>query len=562
MTRDYAAIAWQYAANVVSGEIPNGKWAIKACARSLRDRDNQNAIDFPFIFDEAKAVKVCTFIERLPHIKGILAGKLIHLENWQVWVVSQIFGWIHANGYREGIRRFRRAYIEVGRGNAKSTLSSAIGLWMLTADGDGGAEVYSCATTQDQARIVFDTARAMARSPVAKKLMDHLGVEVLAHSIAVVESNSMFVPLAADSKSQDGLNISLCVIDELHAHKTRDLFDVIVTGCGKREQSLLFAITTAGTNRAGICFEQHLYLRKILDQVAEDESQFGCIWSGDEDDDFRDSKVWKKANPNFAISVDPSHLENEARKAGIMPAAQNNFRTKHICQWVSASSAWMDMTIWNRCGDDTLKLEDFDGRDCFLGLDLASVSDLAAKVYLFPEQIDGETHYTLFGTYYLSDAAIRDGRNSQYEGWEISGYLTSTEGDVTSYQRIEDDIKADLKRFKVIELAFDPHQAAQMIQNLQGEDITAVQISQTVMNLSAPTKELERLARTGRLHHDNNPVLAWAASNVVVRVDTNENVKPRKEREENKIDPIIATINALARAMLHQPEIGDLLILI
>lgn len=566
MTRDYAVLGWQYAEDVVSGAIPNGRWAIKACERSLRDRARQASDSFPYTFDVAMGAKVCAFAEHLPHVKDSLsqasgdetrrklAGTLIHLEDWQCWLLMQLFGWKHASGPRKGLRRFRHAYIEVGRGNAKSTLSSCIALYCLAADNDGGATVLSCATTRDQAAIVWGDSAAMARSPIARPMMDHLGVKVHAHSISVQKSNSSFVSLSSKATTLDGFSVSLAVIDECHAHKTRDLWDVVVTGCGKREQSLCLGITTAGTNRFGICYEQHTYLTKILDEVTESEDHFGCIWSADEGDDFRDIASWRKANPNFGISVDQSYLASEARKAEIMPAAQNNFRTKHLCQWVSSSSAWMDMDIWNRCADPSLKIEDFIGEEVFLGVDLASVSDIAAKVYLFSKLIDGEKHYFLFGKYYLSEAAVKDGRNSQYEGWQISGELTQTPGDVTDYDQIEDEIIADLKNYTVKELAFDSWQAQHMIQDLQALGVAAVEVRQGVKSLSAPMKQLERLARTGRLHHDGNHVLAWAASNVRAESDSNDNIKPTKDREENKIDPIVAAISALARAMLFENQ--------
>lgn len=546
--KDYAAIGLQYARDVVSGKIPNGKIAIKACQRSLRDHEREN---FPFVFDEQKATKVCRFIEALPHVKGKHAGKTIKLEPWQIWAVSEIFGWIHASGFRQGLRRFRRVYIEVGRGNAKSTLSSALGLYMLSADGEGGAEVYAAATTRDQARIVFKDARIMALSPVCQKVTSKLGIQVHAHSITQERTNSMFTSLAADAKSQDGLNISLAIIDECHAHKTRDLWDVIETGCGKREQSIMLAITTAGTNKTGICYEQHTYLTKILDQVVDDESQWGCIWSADDDDDFRDHEVWRKANPNFGVSVDPSYLEGLARKVEVTPAAQNNFRTKHLCQWVSASSSWMDMDIWSKCGNPKLKLENYLDKECFIGLDLASVSDICAKVYLFPELRDDEMHYVLFGTYYLSEGAINDGRNSQYTGWQIEGHLTQHPGDIVDYGLIEDDLREDLTKFTVKEIGFDPYQSQSLAQSLQEDGATCVEVRPNVLNFSAPMKELERLARTGRLHHDGNPVLNWCASNVVCYTDAKDNIYPRKDVVENKIDAIVATITALARALTY-----------
>lgn len=554
--RDCAAIGWDYAERVANGEIPNGTWAVKAAQRALDDRQHLDR----FRFDPVKANRVTAFIERLTHTKGKLGGKLIKLEPWQCFVLSQAFGWLHDGGDRDGLRRFRTVHLEVGRGNGKSCLSSGVCLYMLAADGEMGAEVYASATSAAQSRIVFNDAVAMVRAAASKKLMDVLGVEAHANTITVQKRNSKFAPTSSEYSTMDGFNIHLSVIDELHAMPDRGLYDVIVTGAGKRPQSMIWSITTAGSDRTGICYEQRTYLTKILDHVTADETMFGCIWCANPDDDWLDERSWIKANPNYNVSVEGSYIASLAKKAEVMPAAQANFRVKHLCQWVSASNAWMDMGKWFACTDDTLKLEQFEGRDVFIGTDLASVSDLSAKVYIFPATVNGEQHYTIFGAYYLSEAAIADGRNSQYKGWEIDGHLTSTPGDATDYGQIEAELENDLTRFKVKEIAFDPYQAQQMMQNLQAKGANVVEVRPNVLNFSAPMKHLEMLTRTKRLHHDGNPVLCWAASNVVCYTDAKDNIYPRKEREEAKIDPIVATIMALARAMLEQQkDWGDLI---
>lgn len=562
MAIDYTIRGWQYARDVVSTKIPNGRLAIAACERSLRDLKNQKTPQFPYEFNTTKANKVCRFIECLPHVKGELAGKLIILEPWQIWCVMQIFGWVHSGGLRDGLRRFRRIYLEVGRGNAKSTLSSAIGLYCLTAD-EHQANVFSCATTRDQARLVWNDAKAMAESSnsLTRKMMEQLGVTTLAHSIIVEKKNSSFVTTSSDAKSQDGLNISLAIVDECHAHNTRDLWDVMMTGCGKRAQSLLLAITTAGNNRAGICYEVHTTMTKILNQIAEDETQFGCIWSADPEDDFKLPDTWQKANPNYNISVDPSHLENQARNAIITPAAQDAFRTKHLCQWVSSSSAAFDLRKWKECEDTRLRLADFEGRDVFIGVDLASVSDLAAKVYIFPELSGDLPEYYLFAQFYLSEDAIRSGKNSQYEGWKITGELTETMGNVTDYGIIEGDLKDDCKKFNVQEIAFDPYQAQQMMQNMMAYGAQCVEVRPQVMNFSEPMKELDRLSRsydqrtgTSRLHWDGNEVMRWCVGNCVNYKDAKDNIYPRKDNDDDKIDGVVAAIMALNRALFYVSE--------
>jgi phage terminase large subunit-like protein len=387
--RDYAAIAEQYARDVVAGTVLACKWTIAACQRQLLDLARAESPDFPYRYEPARGARVCRFIELLKHIKGKWARTPIRLEAWQVFILMTVFSWVwatkaHADpeiAARDGTRRFRTVYVEVPRKNAKSTLTSGVGLYMLGLDGEGGAECYSAATTRDQAKIVWNDARTMALR--CEEYRDRFGVEVGAHAITVPESSSKFVPLAADEDSLDGLNVHFAAIDELHAHKTRGLVDVLETATGSRTQSLLWEITTAGSNRAGICYEQRTYLTKLLQHVAADESFFGIIYTIDDEDDWTDPAVWAKANPNYGVSVFPDDLARLCRKAQEMPSAQGNFLTKRLNVWVNADTTWMDMRAWDKCADPNLSIEDFVGERSICALDIASKVDLAAKVHVF-----------------------------------------------------------------------------------------------------------------------------------------------------------------------------------
>lgn len=551
-TEDHVAKATAYIDGVLSGTLPSCKWVKLACERQRSDLARQGAEGFPYRFDPALGGKVCRYIGLLPHLKGPKAGQCIVLEPWQCFVLTTAFGWVNDGGPFDGKRRFRRAYIEVPRGNGKSALSSGVALYCLTADGESGAEIYSSATTRDQARIVFRDSQGMARK--VGPMMDKLGVEVLADAITVLRTGSVYKALSAEGNTLDGLNIHCAVVDELHAHRTREVYDVLETGAGKRDQSLIWAITTAGFNRAGICYEQRTYLTKILDRVATDESYFGCVWTIDDGDDWTDEATIAKANPNWGVSVMPNYVMQLRTKAMQTPSAVNNFLTKHCNMWVNADTAWMDMRAWERCADESLNLDDFAGEPCIIGLDLASKTDIAAKIRLFQREIDGTRHYYVFGQYYLPEMAVFDGRNSQYGGWEIEGRLKTTQGDVLDFRAIEDDLLEDSKLFRVTDVAFDPAQAHQLVQNMQEKGLNMVEYRATVLNFSEPMKELEALARSGRLHHDGDPVLAWMVSNTVCHVDVKDNIYPRKERLENKIDGVVATIMALGRALTAEPQ--------
>lgn len=537
MSRDYVEIATNYAKQVVSGEILACQLVKQACQRQLEDLKRE----FEYTFDHEKATRICKFVELLPHIKGEWARqkRLIELEPWQIFILTTVFGWVDADGFR----RFKTVYTEIPRKNAKSTLSSGVGLYLLAADGEEGAEIISGATTRDQARIVWNDAKRMAEKTTG--LQTRFGVETAAQSIFVDKTSSTFKPVSRDQGgNHDGLNVHGGIIDELHAHKTRDLFDVIETATGARRQPLLWLITTAGFNRAGICYEQRAYSKKILESSVNDDEYFAIIYTIDDEDDWTDPKNWEKANPNWGKSVNPEDIARKARKAMEMTAAQNNFLTKHLNMWVNADTAWMDMRAWDACANPSISLDDFEGQSCYLALDLASKLDIASLAIVFK----GEEKTTVFVKNYLPEEAAEQGSNSQYSGWVREGRITATEGNTTDYAYIEDDLRELASRFKVMEVGFDPWQANYLAVRLMEEGLPMVEIRQTVANMSEPMKELEALVVSGKLQHDGCPVLTWMISNVVAHSDAKSNIYPRKEFPENKIDGVVAAIMAIGRA--------------
>ena len=548
----YTKEAKKYAEAVVAGEIPACRWVQLACQRQLDDLARFKGKGSPYRFNPkltdrigktyAPADNLCAFIERLPHVKGPLAGTAITLEPWQVFILSTVYGWVKS----DGTRRFRRAYIEVPRGNAKSTLSSAVALYMLAADGEGGAEVYSLATTRDQARIVFGDAQTMARK--SSGFRSRFGVAVGAHNMHVLATGSKFEALSAEGSTLDGLNIHFGCVDELHAHKTRTVYDVVETGTGKRDNSLLWVITTAGSNRAGICYEVRTFVTKLLDGVVQDDSQFGIVYGLDDGDAWDTETALIKANPNWGISVRPEVLGPLQAKAMQLPSAINNFKTKHLNEWVNADTAWMDMRAWDACANSGLDLDVFEGQPCWIGLDLASKTDIAALMLIFqhPEISDA---YVAFGKYYLPEDTVNGAGNSQYPGWMRTGRLTVTPGNVIDFSWIEADLLDMASRFGIQAVAFDPFQATQLSTRMLSEGLPMIEVRPTVLNFSEPMKTVEALVLQKKLIHDGDPVLAWMASNVVAHLDAKDNIYPRKERPENKIDGIVALIMAISRAI-------------
>jgi phage terminase large subunit-like protein len=551
----YLERAVRYAEDVTAGRELAGKLERLACARFLADLERQGRADFPFVLDEALGSRACRFQELLPHIKGEWArpiyvdGKLqyakLQLEPWQIFCELQLFGWVH---HETKLRRFRRSYEEVARKNAKSTRAAARLLYLLTADKEPGAHVYSAATTGEQAREVFDVMRNMAlREP---EFLARFGVEVGKHDITVPSTASSGKPLNAEGSTLDGLNVHAAVIDELHAHKTRAVYDVIDSATGARSQPLISMITTAGSDRAGICYEQREYTRKILERVHQDETWFGVIYTLDPEDDWREPSTWRKANPNLGISVKTDDLEAAARKAMATPSAVGGFLTKRLNVWVNADHAWMDMQAWDRCADPALDVDQVKHLPCWVPLDLASKVDIAAAPLLFVDEASGMHYLITRGRFWLPERAVESGTNSQYDGWVRSGHLVATPGEVTDYDAIEAQLRTDACTVADLrEIPFDPFQATQLSGHLLAEGLPMVEMRPTVLNFSEPMKQLEALVLQGKLRHDANPAMDWMMSNVVCHRDAKDNIYPRKERNEAKIDGPVAAIMGLGRAM-------------
>jgi phage terminase large subunit-like protein len=456
-------------------------------------------------------------------------------------------------------------YIEVPRGNGKSALSSPVGLYMMTADNEMGAEVYSAATSRDQAKIVFDVAKMMAN--MAPDFKQQIGVGCFAHHMEHKDSGSFFKPLSTEGNHLDGLNIHAGIVDELHAHKNREVYDVLVTGIGKRLQSMLWMITTAGFDTGGVCYEERTYMESVLLREVDDDSVFGIMYTLDEWDDWTQPASWEKANPCWGTAVRPEIVEQLAKKAMTIPSFQNNFRTKHLNQWMNADSVWMDMVKWDNASNPHVKMDQMQGMftECFVGIDLASKKDLAAVSYLFT--LDDESceilkvpfgnKYILFTQFYLPQEAAEQGENSQYLGWVHDGYIKATPGNVTDFATIEEDVIKNCKKFEIEEVAFDPWQSTQMAQNMQKHGLEPIEYRNTVATMSEPMKAFDALIISDKMVHEGNPCMRWNVANTVCHFDAKDNIFPRKTRVENKIDGVVATIMALGRATLHDEDTGS-----
>jgi len=508
-----------------------------------------------FWFDKAAADRVVMFFEKLlVHSKGEWAGQPFVLQPWQRDdIVRPLFGWKRA----DGLRRYRRAYIELPRKNGKSTLAAGIGNYLLFADDEPGAEIYSAAADREQAGMVFDEAKAMVE---ASKALSRYG-KPYKRSIVVKRTRSSYKVLSADAYTKHGLNAHGILFDELHAQPNRDLWDVLNTSTGSRRQPLMVMITTAGYDLESICWEQHEYARQVLEGVIEDPTFFAYIAAAGENDDWTDPMVWAKANPGLGVTLKLDYLEAECARALASPAYQNTFRRLHLDQWTSQEERWLPMEEWNACN---AALPDLTGRVCFGGLDLATSTDIAAFVLCFPPEEDDEPFWWLPFFWIPEENMIERARRDKvpYDAWVRDGFLTATPGNVIDYGFIEAKIAELDTQYLIEEVAFDRWGATQISQDLEAAGISMVQFGQGYQSMSHPTKELLRLVKGHKLGHGGQPVLRWMADNLRVSTDAAENVKPVKAtanraNTKKRIDGMVAGIMALDRALRYAPSVYE-----
>lgn len=558
----------EYIDEVTGNPSGHCKWEQLAVKRYLNDLKTGEKRGLYFDKDAAKYA--LDFFDYIKHSKGEWAGNTLELEPWQQFQIWNIFGWKKKKDDR---RRFTTVYDEEPRKNGKSTKMSAIGLFMFIADGEPGAECYVAATKKDQALIIFDeSVRMVKASPQLSKL-----VKIVRHNMSIINTASKFEPLGADKDTLDGLNMHCGIIDELHAHKTRGVWDVLDTATGSRSQALIAAITTAGYDRTSICWEQHEYAEKILEGVIEDDSFFCMIFTIDEEDiksgNYFDEAIWRKANPNYGISVKPDDFKKVANKAKELPSQLNTFLRLKLNVWTQAESRWFTKEKWDACAGD-FKEEDLVGKTCFSALDLSSTNDITALVHVFPIELEKEIEleieiidengelkpfkiqtkykYQVISRFFLPEATIMlrtKKARVPYDVWVRDGYIMKTPGTVIDYAYVLKKFDEDAQKFSIKELAYDRWGAVKIIPEMQSRGIEVVQFGQGFRDMSPASKDFERLLLSRTLEHGNNPVLNWMASNVVVEQDAAGNIKPSKEKSSEKIDGVVCLIMSIDRCL-------------
>lgn len=522
---------------------------------SLKDSIHQ-----PRFYSDRLADKAVNFIKLLKHTKGEHAGRRFGLQHWQEdGILRPLFGTV----YEDGTRVYRTAYLSTGRKNGKTELGAGIALFMLFADNEPAAEVYSCAGDKEQASTIFNAGKTMVESN--KALRKKCRIIESQKRIYVPKTNSFWRVLSADARLKHGFNASAVFYDELHVAKDSELWDVLSTSMGARRQPLMVAMTTAGFDLTTICGQQYTRAKDKLKGTIDAPTVFSYIAEAGEKDDWADPATWRKANPNLGISISVKYIQEKYEEAKDNPAKENTFRRLTLNQWTSSESKWIPDHVW-QLGNKPVNPVYLKGRPCFGGLDLASTDDLAAFVLLFPFYKDGKDEagkktrvidfIKMLPTFWIPKDNARERSKKHdvnYEAWIKQGYVKATEGNVIDYQFIKQHIIETSKIYNIRDIAYDRWGAQMLVQALTDEKITVVPMGMGFVSLAGPTKEFETFLRRGQLHHGNNPVLNWMIANTTVQQDAAGNIKPSKEKSKKKIDGIMAGVMATDRVS-RNPE--------
>lgn len=512
-----------------------------ARARAREDRERLPRLGYRFNPDLARHV-TDFFARYLRHTEAEWAGQPFRLAEWQRFIKREVFGWLRP----DGTRRFRTAYVEVARKNGKSTDMAGNGLYLTAADREPKAQVYSTATKLDQARIVHGMGKDMLRLSPLNRVM-----EQLKDNISFEPLGSYFRPLGADSKTLDGLNAHGHLVDELHAHRDRTVFDVVNTSMGARRQPLVLIITTAGIyDPNSIGWKTHEYARQVLEGTIQDESFFAFIATADKDDDWRDPRTWWKANPNLGKAVKWEYMNEMCLKAQRQPSFLNTFLRDHLDIWTQQVTRWIPPEAWKACPKGPIE-EDLEGREAYAGLDLSSKKDITALVLALPDP--DSPAIDLICRFWIPEDTAQERTEKEgvpYLQWMSDGWLIGTPGNVIDYDWIIHEVMSLAKRYRIEQLRYDPWNATQTAIKLQEEGLEVVEMRQGYASMSEPCKEMEVLVMNGTLRHGHHPVLTWMANNVAVTEDPAGNIKMAKDKSKEKIDGMVAAAMALAAALV------------
>ena len=492
-----------------------------------------------YYFDEEAADRAVNFIEKgCTHVKGELAGKPFLLEKWQKDdIVRPLFGWKDKD---TGLRRYRMCYVEIPRKNGKSNLAAALALYLLYADGEPGAEILSCAGDRGQANIVYHIAQEMIKNN--KHLRSR--AKVLRNTIEY--KSSWYKSISSEAYTKHGLNCHGIIFDELHTQPNRELWDVMTTSVGARRQPLIISLTTAGHDRASICYEMHEYSEGVINGSIEDDSFLPVLYKAEPDDDWTDPETWKKANPGYGSICNEAYFMDAVKKAKSNPSMINSFLRLHLNIWTSAETAWIPDDIYMK-GDKPIPFDRLPSLPAYGGLDLASTQDLTAFALIFRDD-ENECFYLLCHQFVNSVKAHNKklAAGVDYLNYEREGDITITPGNVTDYRIVKQYILDQCAKYDVQEIGYDPKFSTYIVAELTEEEITMQPMAQNITSMNGPTKEMEMEIMKGNVIHGGNKCLRWQFGCAIIYTDNNENKRVIKEQKENKkVDGVIASIIAL-----------------
>ncbi len=532
-----------YARSVVDGTVPAGKWQRAACSRHLADLE----ADSEWIFRPELAAKAFGIFGLFRHYKGSeWAGQRIVLQPWQQFIVGSLMGWVHR---KTGLRRFRNAFIELPRGSGKSTLAGGLLVMFAFFLGEGGAEAYSVATKKDQARISFQAGRQMLlRSPALKK-----HATIGKYNIHNAATESKMEALGADADTLDGLRPFIVVVDEVHKLPDSDLIDVMQSGMGTRLDPLMFEITTAGDDDQSVYGQHFLLSTRVLDGTVDLPEWFAFIAAADQQDDWTLEETWRKANPNYGVSVKPDFLRTEAKKAIANPAEQSKFRRLYLGQKVQAVDAYFSSEDWKACprlpSDADLR-----ACPCWLGFDLSSTTDITAAVLIW--QLPGD-EFAIQPHFWMPADTIADRSHQDrmpYERWAGDKLITLTPGRAIDRQIVRRDLAALFKAWKVKEFCADPWQMHDLGEQLAQDGVNVVLVLQRYEKLSVPMKILQGKILERRIRHDHHPLMTVMIGNAKAKEDDRGNVMPSKRLSRGRIDGVQALLTGLSQVPVVAPS--------
>lgn len=500
--------------------------------------------------DLERAARVTTFVSGLKHTKAEWMNSAFALQQWQVRdLIIPVFGMVDDLGRR----LVRNCYVEIPRKNGKTELAAGLALYLLCADGEPGAEVYSAASDQEQAGIIFRAAAHMVRTNryLSKtcRIMDTM------KRIIHMPTGSIYHALSSEAATKHGYNPHAVIYDELHAAPDRELWDVLQTGMGSRRQPLMLSLTTAGFDRESICFEQHDYSARILEGAVDDPSHHAVVYGMKPGEDWKDREVWKRCNPNLGISVKLEFLEAQFRRALEMPSYQNTFRRLFLNEWTEQAERWLTLEDWDACDEETSPPDLLEALPpgvprVFAGLDLSATTDLTALAVTFDEDGDAIMRWK----FWMPEERVREATERDrvpYDKWVEQGWIDTTPGRVIDQDFIEAYVEKLEARTAVEELAYDPWNATQLVVNLEEKGKTLVEVKQTPAHMSPASKGFEREMLARKIKHGRNPVMRWMVGNAAKREDANGNIKPVKATRRGRIDGLIAGILAHDRLRRH-----------